>query len=959
MRKGVKIAAGAVVVVTVVALALTLLGAGRKSDPDPVGSMEKLKTLLLSLDSIGEGNYKTYFSQYSSQIYGGEDIAIPLEHIPEKDRTVSAENTVRLPVTVQQAGLYTVGFDYKCVGDNLLQTSLSMKVNGELPYSELQHLFFADTWRTGETEYDRYGNESIAMPEKDACWSFTWLRDISFLQNEPLMIYLNAGENELELTANEGVVVFQSVTLTKPVTVADDPVSDAAGAEIIPVEAESFVTRTSPNIRTIASFDPDVTPYDAALKRQNIVDEATFRTGGTSVTYDVVVDTAGWYYFACDYKQSTKSDFTVYRNIYIDGVIPSTAYENIAFPYSNKFDRKTVEVPIYLSEGTHQITFEVSLEPYGDAIAILNSIVTEINDLALSVNKITGGNTNKYRDFDLEEYDLHITRDLTQWADTIEQVYTLIAAGDQYGTQNGEISLLNAAVKSLRELAKEPNKLPQNINRFSYGDSSVRQYLTTVAENLSLGNLGMDKFYLYQEDAEFPESKNAFEKASLRVEHFFASFLQDDYAPGYETSDTLEVWANWPRQYLEIIQRMADADFTAKTGIKVNLSIVPDQQKLILSNASGKAPDAAIGISSGYVYDLALRNALADMRQFDDFKDVVSNFAPGMLIPGICDDGVYALPETFNFYVLFYRTDIFEKLNLKVPDNMDEVRELLPELQRMGLGFNTHVANLPTKTFAATAPFIFQNGGDLFAEDPMVCRLDSPEVIGGLKYLTENFTVYDMDYEILSFFQSFRDGRTPIGVSNYATYNLLTNAAPELTGCWDIALYPGLVSEDGTVERYTSGAAESCIIFDDPTTKKDDAWKFLSWWMSDEVQTEFSFTLQATLGNEYMWNSANLNAIAAAPWKSEHKKVILEQISWTDEMPRVPGSYIIERELGNVLVNVVTQNVNLRTAIDDAQKRINAELQRKLEEFGYIDSAGNTIKELIVPDIDMVKEWLS
>ncbi len=958
MRKWVKIAAGAVVAVIAAALALTLLGTGRKQSPDPAGSMEKLETLLLSLDGIGEGNYKKYLSRYSSQIYGGKDIAIPLEYIPEKDRTASAENTIRLPITVQQAGLYTVGFDYNCIGENLLQTSLSMKVNGELPYSELQHLFFADTWRTGETEYDRYGNESIAMPEKDACWSFTWLRDTSFLQNEPLMIYLDAGENELELTADEGVVVFKSVTLSKPVAVADDPVSDAIGAEMISVEAESFSVRNSPNIRTTASFDPDVTPYDAALKLQNIVDEATFRTGGTSVTYDVVINTAGWYRLACDYKQSTKSDFTVYRNIYIDGTIPSAAYENIAFPYSSEFDRKVVDVPVYLSEGTHQISFEVSLEPYGDAIAILNSIVTEINDLALSVNKITGGNTNKYRDFDLEEYDLHITTDLIGWADTVEQVYTLVAAGDQYGTQNGEISLLNAAVKSLRELAKEPNKLPQNINRFSYGDSSVRQYLTTVAEILSLGNLGMDKFYLYQEDARLPEGKNAFEKASLGAGHFLASFLQDDYAPGYEASDTLEVWANWPRQYLEMIQRMADADFTAKTGIKVNLSIVPDQQKLILSNASGKAPDAAIGISSGYVYDLALRNALSDMRQFDGFKDTAGSFAPGMLIPGICDDGVYALPETFNFYVLFYRTDVFEKLDLKIPDNMDEVRALLPELQRMGLGFNTHVANLPTKTFAATAPFIFQNGGDLFAEDPMVCRLDSPEVIGGLKYLTENFTVYDMDYEILSFFQSFRDGRTPIGVSNYATYNLLTNAAPELTGCWDIALYPGLVSEDGTVERYTSGAAESCIIFDD-STKKDDAWRFLSWWMSDEVQTEFSFTLQATLGNEYMWNSANLNAIAAAPWKSEHKKVILEQIGWTDEMPRVPGSYIIERELGNVLVNVVTQNVNIRTAIDDAQKRINAELQRKLEEFGYIDSAGNTIKELIVPDIDLVKEWLS
>ena len=117
--------------------------------------------------------------------------------------------------------------------------------------------------------------------------------------------------------------------------------------------------------------------------------------------------------------------------------------------------------------------------------------------------------------------------------------------------------------------------------------------------------------------------------------------------------------------------------------------------------------------------------------------------------------------------------------------------------------------------------------------------------------------------------------------------------------------------------------------------------------MSDEVQTEFSFMLQATLGNEYMWNSANLNAIAAAPWSTDHKKIIMEQLSWTNEMPPVPGNYIVEREMGNVLVNVVTSNVNLRTAIDDAQKRINAELLRKLEEFGYLDENGNVQKPFV------------
>ena len=62
--------------------------------------------------------------------------------------------------------------------------------------------------------------------------------------------------------------------------------------------------------------------------------------------------------------------------------------------------------------------------------------------------------------------------------------------------------------------------------------------------------------------------------------------------------------------------------------------------------------------------------------------------------------------------------------------------------------------------------------------------------------------------------------------------------------------------------------------------------------------------------------------------------------------------------MGNVLVNVVTSNVNLRTAIDDAQKRINAELLRKLEEFGYIDGGGNRKKELVIPDIETIEGWL-
>ncbi|WP_051226520.1 extracellular solute-binding protein [Butyrivibrio sp. MC2013] len=896
--------------------------------------------------------YKDYASMHADEVYEGEEMLIEAA-----DKLVTTDKALSLSVKVEKAGLYVMGVDYRAIGDNILPTSLSMKINGSIPYEEAEHLSFSDIWKSGEKEYDRYGNESIAMPVKSDEWAFTYLRDSYFLQNDPLMVYLGEGLNTVEFTANEGKVEIKDLKLMAPVTIANDPEAVAEGDSYIQIEGESFARRNSPNIRTAAEFNSEVTPYSPYLKMQNVIDETSYRIGGNRIDYEVDVEEEGYYYLAFDYRQSSKSNFTVYRNLYVDGVIPSVSYENIPFKYSGKFTRMQREVPVYLSAGSHILSLEVALEPYGDAIRSINDIVTGVNDLALSVNKITGGNTDKYRDFDLDEYGLDVSGKLTDWADKTSKLYEELAAMDSYGKKNGEIKLLDTASKSLAMLAEKPNDLPKKIDVFSYGDSSVRQYLTTVSENLSYGNLSIDKFYLYKKDAKLPSKPGLLSRASNDIRHFVASFTQGDYAPGYDDSDTLEIWVNRPRQYLEIIQRMADTDFTEKTGIKVNLSIVPDQQKLILANASGKAPDGAIGIASGYVYDLALRNALADMRQFDNFKEVGRRFAPGMLIPGVCDEGIYAIPETFNFYVLFYRSDIFEKLGLEVPDNMDEVRDLLPELGRMGMGFNSHVANLPTKTFAATAPFIFQNGGDIFSGDMGTVRLDSEEVIDGLKYLTENFTVYDMDYEILSFYQSFRDGRTPIGVSDYASYNLLTNAAPELNGCWEIAPYPGLVAEDGTVDRSTSGAAESCLIFES-SEQKEAAWKFIDWWMSDEVQTEFSFTLQTTLGNEYMWNSANLNAIAAAPWSEKNKEVILEQIGWTREMPRVPGSYMIERELGNVLVNVVTANENIRTAIDNAQKRINAELARKLEEFQYVDSEGKVIKQLITPDKDLIEEWL-
>jgi hypothetical protein len=74
------------------------------------------------------------------------------------------------------------------------------------------------------------------------------------------------------------------------------------------------------------------------------------------------------------------------------------------------------------------------------------------------------------------------------------------------------------------------------------------------------------------------------------------------------------------------------------------------------------------------------------------------------------------------------------------------------------------------------------------------------------------------------------------------------------------------------------------------------------------------------------------------------------------ETPRIPGTYMLEREISNAYVAVVTNGGILRTELDSAIKRIDRETTRKLKEFGYLDNDGNVIKEYIVPDVNYVQD---
>lgn len=60
--------------------------------------------------------------------------------------------------------------------------------------------------------------------------------------------------------------------------------------------------------------------------------------------------------------------------------------------------------------------------------------------------------------------------------------------------------------------------------------------------------------------------------------------------------------------------------------------------------------------------------------------------------------------------------------------------------------------------------------------------MNKEESVKGFTALTDLFTVYNLSVNVDNFYQHFRNGDMPIGIADYATYNMLKNAAPELDG---------------------------------------------------------------------------------------------------------------------------------------------------------------------------------
>ena len=898
--------------------------------------------------------------QKAAQLWGNKQNVIAIKEYPT-GLLVKENDTLELEFDLDAAEEYEIWLDYKVVAKTYSEVSWKLNIEGNEISASLPLI-----WAQGDQArpLDRYGDELNIQSSVAQHPVLAALQKSNDVSGSTLQLSLNKGRNRFSMSCSDATTVY-GVYLVKAGKQSSslNLGNTGEGNHIISVEAENFVMKSDSYIRGKNVKNPALSPYDTYQEKINVIDGASWSKVGQRVMWVVNVDRAGWYRIGFRYSQYSDANKFSYRDLWIDGT--RITEDAIAFPSTgmNSYKNLTVtkngeDVWVYLEQGEHAVAMQGVMTPLLEIYQEMIDVMDGVNEVAMDLRKLTAGNQDPNRTWDMELYLPEVPSQLEEYKEQIRAIYSKLQAVE--GVEPSYANRLNYAVKQLENLLKDERLIPNKANMLSEGDGSVNSAIGEVLEKLVYTPLSLDRIYFYQE-VELPATSSNFivtftEEVKRLAETYLPGASGSDYTADDSESDELQVWVNMSISYTEILQAMVDEQYNQTHGTKISLALMPNEQKLILANATGKNPDVVLGVSFFTPYELAIRGAAKNLLEYEDFASYYSEqYNVAGLVPLAYDGGIYGAIDSLNYQILFYRKDILESLDLEVPQTWDDVQNMMPALLRYSMNFSTSLATGGSfKTFNATGPFMYQNGATFYAHDGGSVAFNNEAGKAAIKQMTDLYQVYSLSESVANFFNSFRYGETPLGVGNFSTYVQLLTAAPELEGKWGIALVPGQRQDDGSIAYYQAADSTASMILNN-TDKPDEAWEFMKWWLSSETQAEFSNRLESAYGPGYRWNTANLQAFQNLPYPDEDKEVILKQLSFQKETGRHPAGYMVEREVSNVWNQVVANGAGLTESIDRAVIASNREIIRKLQEFGFVDEEGNLIKPYTTED---VIEWM-
>lgn len=951
------------------------LGTQATADDSATGDGSSAATT--GTDSIRQTSYTNYVKKYTDaarpdktvEVLGKDYDPASVTDAQITVTTVDGENdvmqwanqegSVSWTVNIPETGVYNIKMIYEALESNTNDVEFSLLIDGESPYATASRITLSKRWiNESEIKQDSRQNDIRPGQISTPCWQETPLEDIDGLFNEPLEFYMEAGEHTITFESEKAEFAVKSFTFyqyeapaayTAP---SDSDLTQAQGQKIT-LEGETAAYKSSRTLYPTSDKSSYLTSSangsSPTKTRYNTIGSGSWSQSTQTVTWEFNVDKAGYYKIGIRGRQDQMRGMYSNRRLYVNGEVPCLEANQIKFYYDTDWSITTPksengdDLYFYLQAGTNTISLEAVPGEIGEIMGDLDELVYNINSYYRQIRQITGPDPDEYNNYMIDTAIPSIVPDFKEYAKTLRDKKAEIEKLS--GSGGTEAETLEKMAIVLDKCIKKPDLIPEMMSQIKDNITSVSSFVNQYREQ----PLEVDMIEVATSDQDFTScDKSFFGSLGFGFKGFIGSFFEDYNALSDEDESAMECWVMLGRDNAEALQQLISSEYNPTAKTKINLKLV--QGGIVEATFAGKGPDLALFMGGDFPIQLAARGVLTDLTTFSDFDEVKSRFADDATVLYQYNGGTYGLPCDQTFPMLFYRSDILSEYGIDPATDLntwDGLLNCLPTLQRnyleVGLilpvmtstGGTTQVSAItePGNTFAM---LLLQQGLNYYNEEQTKTTFDTQEAVNAFDTWTKFYTTYSFQ-QTYDAFTRFRTGDMPVVIQNYTFYNQLSVAAPEIKGCWGFQPVPGTVQEDGTINHAANSNGSGAIIFT-KAADQEGAWDFIKWFTSTDAQVKYGNNIESILGTMGRYATANEEALQQLSWTTSEVNLLLDQLNSQVEIPIIPASYGVTRNVMNAFRAVVNDYDNARDTLFWYNKDINDEITRKLEDLGLYDN---------------------
>lgn len=951
------------------------LGTQATADDSATGDGSSAATT--GTDSIRQTSYTNYVKKYADaarpdqtvEVLGKDYDPASVTDAQITVTTVDGENdvmqwanqegSVSWTVNIPETGVYNIKMIYEALESNTNDVEFSLLIDGESPYATASRITLSKRWiNESEIKQDSRQNDIRPGQISTPCWQETPLEDIDGLFNEPLEFYMEAGEHTITFESEKAEFAVKSFTFyqyeapaayTAP---SDSDLTQAQGQKVT-LEGETAVYKSSRTLYPTSDKSSYLTSSangsSPTKTRYNTIGSGSWTQSTQTVTWEFNVDKAGYYKIGIRGRQDQMRGMYSNRRLYVNGEVPCLEANQIKFYYDTDWSITTPksengdDLYFYLQAGTNTISLEAVPGEIGEIMGDLDELVYNINSYYRQIRQITGPDPDEYNNYMIDTAIPSIVPDFKEYAKTLRDKKAEIEKLS--GSGGTEAETLEKMAIVLDKCIKKPDLIPEMMSQIKDNITSVSSFVNQYREQ----PLEVDMIEVATSDQDFTScDKSFFGSLGFGFKGFIGSFFEDYNALSDEDESAMECWVMLGRDNAEALQQLISSEYNPTAKTKINLKLV--QGGIVEATFAGKGPDLALFMGGDFPIQLAARGVLTDLTTFSDFDEVKSRFADDATVLYQYNGGTYGLPCDQTFPMLFYRSDILSEYGIDPATDLntwDGLLNCLPTLQRnyleVGLilpvmtstGGTTQVSAItePGNTFAM---LLLQQGLNYYNEEQTKTTFDTQEAVNAFDTWTKFYTTYSFQ-QTYDAFTRFRTGDMPVVIQNYTFYNQLSVAAPEIKGCWGFQPVPGTVQEDGTINHAANSNGSGAIIFT-KAADQEGAWDFIKWFTSTDAQVKYGNNIESILGTMGRYATANEEALQQLSWTTSEVNLLLDQLNSQVEIPIIPASYGVTRNVMNAFRAVVNDYDNARDTLFWYNKDINDEITRKLEDLGLYDN---------------------